>query len=85
MKTDISINHKTLDTNITFKVNDIKNENSLKDCLAIVSMISGDYALDPELDLEDMISFVEKAKSEDKMALLFTISEDGLELELLND
>lgn len=85
MIADISVNPKTLDCDIRFRIEDIKNENSIKDCLAIVSMISGDYALDPELELEDMISFVEKAKNEDKVTLLFTVSEDGLELELLND
>lgn len=84
MNTQININQKTLDTDVIFKVEDIQSQDHAKECLIILTMIAGDYALDPEIELEDFNSFVEKAKSEDKMALLFSINEDGLELEFIN-
>lgn len=82
MKTDITVNPKTLAADIIFLVEDFKKEHDFKDALAILSMVAGDYHLDPEVEVDEFQGFVQKAKNEAKMALKFTVDEEGLELEL---
>lgn len=84
MKTDISINPKSLEAHVFFKVEDFTKEHDYKDALAILSMVAGDYHLDPELEVEELQAFVEQARNEAKMALEFVVDEEGLELELVN-
>lgn len=84
MKADITINPSTFDAHVTFNTQDFKSDIDIKNTLAIVSMIAGDFSLDPEIEVGDMKNFVERAKTEDKVALLFTIGEDGLDLEFIS-
>lgn len=84
MKTDISINPKTLAAHVVFLAQDFAKESDYKDALAILSMVSGDFHLDPEIGVEELKEFVQKAKNEAKMALEFVVDEEGLELELIN-
>ena len=84
MKTDISIHPKDLSARVLFNVEDFSGEQDYKDALAILSMVAGDYHLDPEVEVEEMMGFVQQAKNEAKMALEFIVDEDGLELELIN-
>lgn len=84
MKTEITVNPKTMAATILFKVEDFTKEADYKNALAILSMVAGDYHLDPEVEVEELQGFVQQAKNEAKMALEFIVDEEGLELELLN-
>lgn len=84
MKTDITVNPKTLAAHVLFKVEDFTKDHDYKDSLAILSMVSGDYHLDPEIEVEELKEFVQRAKDEAKTALEFVVNEEGLELELIN-
>ena len=44
-------------------------------------MIAGDYALDPEIEVEDLKDFISMAIEKGKAKLALFISEDGLELD----
>lgn len=84
MQNDISIDPKTMSARLLFKIEDFKSEKDFKDALAILSMVAGDFHLDPEVEVEELQGFVQKAKNEAKMALEFVVDEEGLELELIN-
>lgn len=84
MRNDISIDPKSMSAHLTFKIEDFNSEKDYKDALAILSMVAGDFHLDPEIEVEELKQFIEKAKNEAKMALKFVINEEELELELLN-
>lgn len=84
MKTEITIDPKTLSAEMILKVEDFKSEKDFKDSLAILSMVAGDYHLDPEVEVEELEGFVQKAKNEAKMALKFTVDEEGLDLEFVD-
>ena len=68
-------------TKATFLIENFTSLKDYKECLAIICMISADYYLDPELEIEDLKNFVEQAKDKTKSSLTLFISEDGLELE----
>ncbi|MCO4754812.1 MAG: hypothetical protein KC478_10045 [Bacteriovoracaceae bacterium] len=83
MKTEISVDPKTLSAKALFLVEDFKEEKDFKDTLAILSMVAGDYHLDPEVELDELKDFVKKAQEEAQSALEFIIDEEGIDLELV--
>lgn len=82
MQVDVSFNTQEHTAFLKFKVADFKSDLQFSECLAIITIFSGDFYLDPELELEDLKSFVESAQAAEKTELIFDLSEDGLELEL---
>ena len=82
MNVNISFHPKDHMAFLNFSVEDFKSDLQLKECLAIVAIICGDFYLDPELEIEDIEQFVEAAKEKQKTQLVFELSEEGLELEL---
>jgi len=82
MKLDISFHPQDHMAFLNFAVSDFTTELQYKECLAIVTIISGDFYLDPELEITDIEEFVATAKEKNKTNLIFELSEDGLELEL---
>ena len=83
MKVDISINSEDFSTKLTLETAAFENDRSFSEAGAILTMIAGDYSLDPELETSELKSFVNKAIEDSKTKLVFTIDEDGLDLELL--
>ena len=81
MKVDITIHPKTHDAHIKFDFDQFKELKDLKDSVAILSMISGDFSLDPEMTIEDFQSLIEQGKSAKNTAITFDINEDGIEAE----
>jgi hypothetical protein len=81
MKTNISIDPKTLDARIEFKFDDLNGPVDFKNSIAIISMIAGDFSLDPELELEDLNDLVVQGKEAGNTAIVFDIGEDGIEAE----
>lgn len=71
-------------TKATFALSNFSLEKDFQECLAIICMISGDYYLDPELDLDDLKKFVEQGKENQNTNMTLFISEEGLELEFSN-
>ena len=82
MNVDINFHPKDHMAFLNFTVSDFKSDLQLKECLAIVAVFSGDFYLDPELEIEDIEGFVNMAREKEKKQLVFELSEDGLELEL---
>jgi hypothetical protein len=82
MNVDITIDEKSLDAIVTFKLADFKGTKSFKDALAIVMMIAGDFSLDPEMEVEDLEEIVEKGNNDEASKLIFFINEDEIEAEL---
>ena len=83
MKTEITVDPKTLSASAIFMVEDFKSDKDYKDTLAILSMVAGDYHLDPEVEVDELKEFVAKAKEENHSALEFIVDEEGVELELI--
>ena len=82
MKTDISIDPKNMDARIEFKFDDFNSPVDFKNSVAIISMIAGDFSLDPELELEDLNDLVIQGKEAGNSSIVFEIGEDGIEAEL---
>ena len=82
MLVDINV-HATPDifTKATFKLENFKTDNDFKQALAIIFMVSADYYLDPELEVENLVEFVNSGRENSKNNLTLEASEDGLELE----
>ncbi len=82
MLVDIKIIEKPeIHTKAIFKLSDFDNDHKIKESLAIIFMIAGDYALDPEIEVEDLKGFISMAIEKGKAKLALFISEDGLELD----
>ncbi len=84
MLVDVSVDPKSLDAFIRLEVENLKDEKSYKDSVAIISMIAGDYNLDPELEVSDLQEMAKMALDKGMKAILFDINEDGVEAELVN-
>jgi hypothetical protein len=81
MLVDIKFNHKEQSCSLEFSFLNLINDMAIKEALAILTIISSDFYLDPELDVDDINEFISQGKEKSKSALLFEVSEDGLELE----
>ena len=81
MNVDVKIDRKTLDAKVEFKFENISGLEDLMDSVAIISMIAGDFSLDPELELEDFQELVLNGKSAGNNSIIFDIGEDGIEAE----
>ena len=81
MLVDIEFDEKNHETFATFETSRMNDERKIKEVLAIVTMISADYHLDPELEVEDMLDFIEQSNERSKAKMTFSICEEGLELE----
>lgn len=68
-------------TKASFELAHFNSDKDLKESLAIIFMISADYYLDPELELDDLQGFIEQGRNNHKEKIALFISEDGLELE----
>jgi hypothetical protein len=84
MQLDISIDEKTLDAQLSFKLSDFKSAKHYKDALAIIMMVAGDYSLDPEMEIEDLEDIVQKGMDEQAQKVIFFINEDEIEAEFAN-
>ncbi len=84
MLVDINIDPKTFDASVKFELENFSSSTSFKSSIAIITMIAGDYSLDPELEVEDLEEMVTMALKDSKTSLIFTISEDGIEAEFSN-
>lgn len=82
MIVDIQVIEKPeISSKVIFETKNFTKEKDFKEALAIIFMVCGDYYLDPELEVEDLQGFLEKASEKKKDKLALYISEDGLELD----
>jgi hypothetical protein len=81
MIVDIEFDEKNHETFATFEISNMADERKIKEVLAIITMISADYHLDPELEVDDMQGFIAQANEKSKAKMTFSICEEGLELE----
>ena len=81
MIVDIKFNHKEQSCSLEFSFLHLVNDMAMKEALAILAIVSADFYLDPELEVEDISNFISQGKEKAKSALVFEVSEDGLELE----
>jgi len=79
MNVDININPKTLDCDLVFAVANFKTPVDFKNAIAIICMVSGDFSLDPELEVEDLEEIVATAKEKESKNVNFYIGEGGVE------
>jgi hypothetical protein len=71
-------------TKATFELLNLNTDKDYKETLAIIFMISADYYLDPELEIEDLKQFKVMASEKNKAKLALFASEDGIEAEFLD-
>ena len=83
MIVDIQLDPKNEETKAIFEIANIVSAINIKEVIAIVSIICGDYHMDPELEESELEEFLKQAKDKEKTNLTFYISEEGLELEFL--
>lgn len=85
MQVNIEIIEKPeIGTKATFNIKDFNTPKDFKESMAIIFMICADYYLDPELEIEDLIGFIEQAKERTKDKLALFADESGIELEFLD-
>jgi hypothetical protein len=80
---DIKINPKTLECTLEFELTHFISDKEFKDSLAILTMVSGDYSLDPEIELDEFKDLINQGVSSKKSIIQFLIDEEGIEAELL--
>jgi len=80
---DIKINPKTFECTLEFELNHFNSDKEFKDSLAILTMVSGDYSLDPEIELDEFKDLINQGVSSQKSIIQFLIDEEGIEAELL--
>ena len=86
MNVDITFQEKPeLATTASFKLLNLNTDKDFKEALAIIVILSADYYLDPELGVEDLQDYVNQAKENNKAKMTLEISEEGLELEFLDN
>ncbi len=85
MKVDVDINHDTESFLITFNVKNFKSDRDYEIAHELVSCVCGDYNIDPELSVEDIIAITQDAKDKKAEEFIFEITEDGLEAEILSE
>ena len=82
MLVDINVHaNPDIYTTATFQLENFKTDSDFKQALAIIFMVSADYYLDPELDVENLVEFVNTGRENSKDNLTLEASEDGLELD----
>ena len=69
---------------LKFHCNQLTNKRDINVALSILQTFSADYDMDPEISPEDLQGFLKKADTDNKDTLIFEISEDGIELELID-
>lgn len=72
-----------LATKASFELKNLQSEKDYKEALAIIFMISADYYLDPELEIEDLKEYVHQGRDKDKSLITIFFDEEGLELEFI--
>ena len=70
-----------LSTQATFQLESFSAPKDYKEALAIIFMISADYYLDPELEIEDFQNIIKQGKEKSSVSLILLVNEDGIELE----
>ena len=82
MLVDITFDKKEQTACLNFKIENLNSVLAKQETLAILTTMAADFYLDPELEVEDLDSFISQATEGDKNSLYFILHEDGLELEL---
>ena len=82
MNLDINLNPKEGSAELTFKLESISSDRNKLEVISILQIIASDFALDPELELEDINSILGKANNDSKKSITFFMDEEGLEVEL---
>lgn len=83
MKCDINVNPKTYECTLDFNLKDYTQDKDYQNSLAILAMVSGDYNLDPEIELDEFKGLIQKGLDDNKDVIQFLIDEEGIEAELL--
>lgn len=83
MKCNIDVNPKTYECTLEFTLKDYASEKDYQNSLAIIAMVSGDYNLDPEIELDEFKELITKGLDDKKDIIQFLIDEEGIEAELL--
>lgn len=84
MNVNIEFDEKSMTTHATFNLSDYKTQRNYQEALAIVKLISADHYVDPEMELEDFMEFVQTCLAQGKAKMTFSVDEEGLELEFLD-
>lgn len=81
MLLDIDFNKEDETAELTFEVARFKSEHDMKLAIAIITTFCADFALDPELDVEEFTDLLDQIESKGKTHFTFFINEDGIEVE----
>lgn len=76
------VDEKSLESFIEFQVSEFKSQKDFKDALALITMVAGDYELDPEVDEEVLTDLIEKTKEYTKESFIFSFHEEGIEVDI---
>ncbi|HLE11168.1 MAG: hypothetical protein A2504_16810 [Bdellovibrionales bacterium RIFOXYD12_FULL_39_22] len=83
MKVDVDMNLDSDSFIITFNIKNLKADKDYEVAHELVSCICGDYNIDPELSIEDIVGLVHDTKESGAEEFTFEISEEGLEAEII--
>lgn len=79
MNCHFEIDPKTQDAKLTFAFSELKELKDYQNALTLLFIVSADYQLDPEFEMEEFQEIIESSKESGKNNISFFISEDGLE------
>lgn len=82
MKLDFDIDKFSGNYLLKFNVDQFKSDIDHKMAITIVTCVSLDYDLDPELEVEDMRDILDKTLELGKEEFTFEIGEDGIEVDI---
>lgn len=69
-------------SSLKFELTNIQTDRDKKLVVALVTMVSGDYALDPEIELSTIDEILDSVKTQNKESFTFQINEDGIEVDI---
>ncbi|MDP7320040.1 MAG: hypothetical protein QF441_05495 [Bacteriovoracaceae bacterium] len=82
MLVDIQVIEKPfIHTKAIFEIENIKTDRDFKETLAIIFMLSAEYCLDPELELDELKEIYATAVEKQQNQINLYLSEDGIEID----
>lgn len=81
MKIDVNFNRETESARVTFFNEEFIDDLAFNKARAIVQIFAGDFALDPDMEADDFVEIISKARELEHDRFTFDISEDGIEVD----
>lgn len=84
MKIDIDFNKDEQSAYLTFYNCEFKEKRDFIVAISTIEIFSGDFSLDPELEIEDLEDILKQSKQKNSDKFIVIINEDEIEVDLGN-